>query len=113
MRTVWGVLAVLSVATLAAVAIGVGVPSSANKLPGPVTVRAAASGSRPSSATPTRASSRASLEAENQPVRVVTPNRPVSSLPAPIGSDSWEAEQTKSRARFPTTIPSTSTVPDR
>ncbi len=113
MRSMWGVLAVLVAATGAAVAISVGVPSSAIKLPGPVTVRAATSGSGPSSATSTGAGSRASLGAEDQPVKVVTPDRPVSSLPAPIGSDSREAEQSKSGARLPTRTPSTSTATDR
>ena len=113
MRTMWAVLAVLVAATAAAVAVSVGVPSSAIKLPGPVTVRAATSGSEPSSTTSTGARSRASLGAEDQPVKVVTPDRPVSSLPAPVGSDSREAEQLGSRARLPTRTPSTSTATDR
>lgn len=112
MRTVWAVLAVLVVAAGATVAISVGVPPSAVKLPGPITVRAPPARGGPLSATSSGASLR-SLGGEDEPVRVVTPDRPVSSLPAPIGSDSREAEQPKPGARLPSSSPSRSTATDR
>lgn len=111
MRTVWGVLALLIVATAATVAVRIGIPSSATRLPGPITVPAATAGRLPA-ATPAGAGSDRS-SSTGRAVEVVTPDRPVSSLPAPIGSDSREAEQLKPRAGPSTTTPSTpaTTIP--
>ena len=111
MRTVWSVLAVLIVATAATVAVRIGIPSSATRLPGPVTVPDATAGRSPA-VTPAGAGSGRSLST-GLPVEVVTPDRPVSSLPAPIGSDSREAEQLKPTVRPATTIPPASPATDR
>ncbi len=94
MRTVWGVLTLLVMATVATVAVRVGIPSSDSRLPGPVTVIGTSAGVGPA-ATPTGGGSNRS-PGSGRPVKVVTPDRPVSSLLPPIGSDAREAEQLKS-----------------
>ncbi len=112
MRTVWGVLALLIVATAATVAVRIGIPSSATRLPGPVTVPATTTAGGSPAATPAAAGSDRT-SSTGRPVNVVTPDRPVSSLPAPIGSDSREAEQLKAGVRPATTTPSGSPATDR
>ena len=115
MRTVWGVLALLIVATAATVAVRIGIPSSTTRLPGPVTVPATTAGGPPAPTPAGAGTDRSS--STGQPVKVVTPDRPVSSLPVPLGGDSREAEQSKPGARpSPTpapTAPSVSSATDR
>ncbi len=111
MRTVWGVLALVIVATAATVAVGIGIPSSAPRLPGPVTVPAGHVDRSPA-ATPARAASEGT-SGGGQPVEVVTPDHPVASLPAPIGSDSREAEQLNPAVRPAATTPSVPPATDR
>ncbi len=111
MRTVWGLLVLVIVATAATVAVRIGIPLSATRLPGPITVSAVTAGRSPA-ATPAGAGSTRS-SSSRRPVEVVTPDRPVSSLPAPIGSDSREAEHVKPAVRRGTTTPSVSTPTDR
>ena len=112
MRTVWGVLVLVIVATAATVAIQVGIPSSATRLPGPVTVPTTATASGSPTVPPSGAGSDRTSSA-GRPVDVVTPDRPVSSLPMPIGRDSHEAEQMKLAVQPATTTPSASPATDR
>ena len=112
MRAVWGVLAVLIVAATATVAVSIGVPSSATKLPGPVTVSAAATGGGSLSATSVGAGAEGA-QGTSRSVEVVTPDRPVSSLPAPAGSDAREAEKPRAGPRSLTATSSTSPAADR
>lgn len=100
----------LVVAIAATVVVRIGIPSSATRLPGPVTVPAAAASGSPAAAPAGPGSDRTSSTGRR--VKVVKPDRPVSSLPAPIGSDSREAEQLKPGARPATATSSVSPAPD-
>ncbi len=111
MRTVWGLLVLVIVATAATVAVRIGIPSSSTRLPGPITVPAVTAARSPA-ATPAGAGS-APPSSSRRPVEVVTPDRPVSSLPAPIGSDSRESEHVKPAVRQETTTPADSATTDR
>ncbi len=111
MRTAWGVLALAVVATAATVAIGIGIPAAATRLPGPVIVPAVSGGR-----SPVRARAGAAPEGTSSTggsVEVVTPDRRVSSLSAPAGSDSREAAQREPGARAGNTIPPVSPATDR
>jgi hypothetical protein len=98
-RGVWSVVAVLIVGGLAAVGAGVGLSPAVPRLPGPVTVRAntynphaAGRPTRGAAGLPMRRH-KAEIPERPEPVSIVAPERPVSSLPPRVGSDTREAEQ--------------------